>query len=250
MATILPVSELRNYNKVLDYAKGFFFPDGNREDYNLLANWPSVRAMWFFPAMFCARAIYSVINKYCDRFTIIVSAIIQFCAAMVGRYLFNLPFGILVGSSVLFFFAVGKYVINYDINRKDVKLLVLLLLLNIWLLEVKDSRFSIMYFWYKSSTYIIDIFVAISATWLIYRISRYLEKSHVLNIIGRETLLILCCHEIVRQIIFNLEFQNISFGLYEGAAYLIGGTAILSMIVISIKYFIIKRKQIVEICKK
>ena len=239
-----------NTERVHSFILGLLFPDGNRFDYTIFAKWPHVGALWFFPALVCCRTLYSIVNKYCNQYTIITSAIIQFSAAMVGRYLFNLPFGILVGSSVLFFFAVGKYVVENDINRKDIKLLVLLLLLNIWLLEVKHSSFSIMYFWYKSSTYIIDVFVAISMTWLIYRISKYLEKSCILNIIGRETLLILCCHEIVRQMINNLEYHNISFGQYEGAAYLIGGTALLSMFVIGFKHIIIKRKQTIELCKK
>lgn len=89
----------------------------------------------------------------------------------------------------------------------------------------------------------VDAFVTIGATWLVYRIAGYLEGSKLLNIIGKETLLILCCHEIIRQLIEDLTFVDIRFGIYRGAVVLVAGTLILSAVAIYTKTMIVKYKQ-------
>lgn len=102
-----------NYGRVHSYALGLLFPDGNRGDYDILASWPSVEAMWFFPAMFCCRWLYSLIAKYVKNNIIAVCAIIQLVCVIIGRCFINLPFGLLAGSSVLFFFAIGPKIVDF-----------------------------------------------------------------------------------------------------------------------------------------
>lgn len=97
-----------NMEQVHAYCKGLLFPDGNRGDNLVFAGWPSVEAMWFFPAMFCCQSFYSIIMKYASKYAVVLCASIQLVSVLIGRYLFNLPFGILVGCSVLFFFAAGR----------------------------------------------------------------------------------------------------------------------------------------------
>lgn len=97
-----------------------------------------------------------------------------------------------------------------------------------------------MYFHYNVESYLVDVFVAIGATWIVYRIAKYIDNSRLLNLIGRETLLILCCHEIIRQLISDLAFKGIFFGVYRGATVLIMGTIVLSGIAIMTKQVIVK----------
>lgn len=102
------------------------------------------------------------------------------------------------------------------------------------------SHFSVMYFCYNVESYLVDAFVAIGATWIVYRVAKCKENYRLLNIIGRETLLILCCHEITRQVIGDFAYNGIRFGVYRGAVLLISGTIILSTAAIVIKQEIVK----------
>lgn len=113
-------------------------------------------------------------------------------------------------------------------------------ILNLWILMIWKSHFSVMYFHYNAESYLVDAFVAIGATWVVYRIAKYIDNCRLLNLIGRETLLILCCHEIIRQLISDLAFNGIRFGIYRGAVVLIMGTILLSGIAIALKQVIVK----------
>ena len=230
-----------NMEQVHAYCKGLLFPDGIRGDNLVFAGWPSVEAMWFFPAMFCCRSFYSIIMKYASKYTVVLCASIQLVSVLIGRFLFNLPFGILVGCSVLFFFAIGRMLTKFAGGGLfESRKLLLLVFLNLWILMIWKSHFSVMYFHYNAESYLVDAFVAIGATWVVYRIAKYIDNCRLLNLIGRETLLILCCHEIIRQLISDLAFNGICFGVYRGAVVLIMGTILLSGIAIAVKQVIVK----------
>lgn len=160
------------------YALSILFPDGVREN-PYMPVWKCSGALWFLPALFWCKLIFNVIYTnsrarlgfYCS-FSLCVSCV----AAFLGHYFsVNLPLGILIGSSGLFFYCVGHVIREFQLFDKQYPRWSLLVFIPIWLGFAKYTTFAMYSFCYDIF-YLVNVAIAIGATVLITLLSKRIEN--------------------------------------------------------------------------
>ena len=71
-------------------------------------NLPQVGASWFFLALFWCKIYYNFLRRYTDRY-MLFSFVISTLAFIIGKYITNIPFGLIVGACGMVFYAMGEY---------------------------------------------------------------------------------------------------------------------------------------------
>lgn len=148
------------------YAQSVLFPDGTRDDNMLWAGIHSSGAVWFLPALYWCRIIYAAIEQRWNKRSIYVTIPLTLAAVLLGRFMLNLPFAILMGSSALVFYEIGHRAKEHRVLEKKVPLLGLLLFIPMWIFYERYVTFEM--FWYQYGwTYPIDVIVAGAVTYSI-----------------------------------------------------------------------------------
>lgn len=159
------------------------------------ANLPYIGPIWFLLALFWCKIFYQLFKKSGIRMekTLIVTCCISTVAFIVGKYIVNLPFGILTGACALVFYAMGDYWKSK--NFKPTKLMWAIGIV-LWLACIWKSKLSMASF--NCKHYPITMAGAFIGTYVTYHVSRltpgFLKK--LLCTIGENTMLILCYHTI------------------------------------------------------
>ncbi|MGN1156768.1 MAG: acyltransferase family protein [Agathobacter sp.] len=182
------------------YAQGFLFPEGTRQDAILLSGMGNSGAIWFLPALFWCRIVYNLMAKKLSGLSLLlVSITIGLGAGLFGRYCFNLPFGMLMGLSGLVYFSLGSYMKEMASNFKKIPWYVILLFLLFWMLYERCSNFEMFAFNYDVS-YVVDVVIATMTSYVCMYVCMYGERMEMwlspLAWMGRNSLIILCCHTI------------------------------------------------------
>lgn len=178
-------------------------------------------AMWFLPVMFIASLIFLVTikNKY-------LNIILGITLAIVGinmpecSYMLEVVFRAFVG---VIFIEIGYYFYDMYINNFSKIILVIVIGLDIWgvqkngLVNLSDRLFNNPY---------IYIWTACLGTYIIYKLSIYLDKRNIrlLEYWGKNSIKILCLHgfiiEIIRLVDYKI-FGNVlvCMGRWEGVVF-------------------------------
>ena len=193
----------------------------------------SIGPIWFLMAIFWCRIFYTLINKICNN-KIYLSAFISFAVSCitiyVGKYLLNLPLGILTGASGLAFYAVGPILKNT--SSKYVYVTIAL-----WLVAVFFHQTNVDMVNFNYRFYPFDFICAIGGSLFVFLISCFLAtqvKIHGLATFGVYSLEILCIHQIV------LSLCNI-FG-YNGWLFLMANITI--PIILPLVYYKLRANKI------
>ena len=172
----------------------------------------SIGAIWFLMAIFWCKIFYNEICKICKN-NIYMSAIIAFAiswsAIYVGKYLLNLPFGILTGASGLAFYSIGPILKNTSSKYSYATIL-------IWLVAVLFHKTSVDMVNFDYLFYPFDFICAIGGSLFVFFISGILASitnARLLAILGVYSLEILCVHFLVMRVcdIIDCSSHSLSF---------------------------------------
>ena len=197
---------------------GFLFPNGSRHDILFLPNIPDWGFIWFLPSLFWCRIAYLYIARL--KYPFLLSILVSTASYILGRYVCNLPFGILSGLCGVVFYSAGSYFRQIQISRLQYICLTLC-----WIGCIFFSQVEMIYFTYKC--WPIDICGALGGILCILKLSQYIDKSpgwekckKALLWAGTNSLIILCYHcisvyavEVFKVYIFTFGNKNLAIAL-------------------------------------
>lgn len=153
-----------------------------------------IGAIWFLPAMFFAILIVQwVLNQNIKEWK--RCAIILFVALLgyISAGYIWLPFSIQAGMTASAFVLTGYYVRKYSILEKfNWAHYLAFLLIFIWGVYKEYDHFYIVANLYPDI--LITFCVSLSGSFLMIRLARCMQKSRILNFIGRQSVFFLCAH--------------------------------------------------------
>lgn len=172
----------------------------------------SLGPIWFLMAIFWCRIFYAIIYKV-SKNNIYMSAIVAFiisCLAIyVGKYLLNLPLGIITGAGGLAFYGIGPILKN--ISSKHLYLIVV-----VWLVAVLFQKTYIDMVNFNYLFYPFDFICGIGGSLFVFFVSGLLAKKanpQLMATLGIYSLEILCIHQVVFHVcnIFGCSSNSFSF---------------------------------------
>lgn len=170
-------------------------------------------AIWFLMAIFWCKIFYFLICKACKN-SLYLSAIIAFAvsyiAIYVGKYLLNLPFGILTGASGLAFFSVGPIIKNMSSKYLYVTIAIWIVAVIFRITFIDMVNFNYLF-------YPFDYICAIGGSLLIFLIAGFLAtkvNAHFFATLGVYSLEILCVHHLVLRVCDIIDCHSISFPFF------------------------------------
>ena len=184
------------------------------------AKLPMIGAIWFLLALFWCRIFYACLKRITDQ-PLLASFVISTLALLVGKYVLNLPLGILTGCCGMVFYAMGDYWKNK--MKAPVNNLYLAAGIIIW--GICIWRFHVDLALFECSLYPITMLAAFVGTYTTYLVAGKIPGclKGVLTWIGRNTLLILCYHTITSYLLnFVISRLLLQYGMtITGTASLI-----------------------------
>lgn len=164
----------------------------------------------FCQLFFWSKVFYTFIKEH-SRHCFIICFFISAISFIIGRYISNVPFGILYGFSCIIFYSMGDYWRKYGylINKMFVVLGVVA-----WIFCIIKGRIELASF--ICNYYPLSVFSSFVATYIIYVIlsksNRIIRNSYI-TFISRNTLLILCYHTITLYSMRIIRFYYTSFSI-------------------------------------
>ena len=157
------------------------------------ANLPYIGPNWFLLALFWCKIFYAYLNRktnHCLFYSFIISTI----ALIVGKYIVNLPFGILTGFCGMVFYGMGDFWKNKMGGLLKTPCFIVGLF--VWAFCVWKGRLELAAF--ECKFYPIAMFAAFIGTYATYLVSKHIpDFLHSAFLwIGQNTLLILCYHTV------------------------------------------------------
>lgn len=156
-------------------------------------------AIWFLMAIFWCKIFYAGICKICKNYTylsVMTAFAISWLAIYVGKYLLNMPFGLLTGASGLAFYGFGSIL-------RNVSSIFLYITIPIWLVAVLFHLTNVDMVNFEYLFYPFDFICAIGGSLFVFLISGILatnNKTRFLATFGVYSLEILCVHFLVMRI--------------------------------------------------
>lgn len=157
-----------------------------------------IGALWFLPALFWCRICYNWLYKY--KYIHLNSIIISIMSFLLGKFIINIPFGLLEGMQALVFYDFGMLLRNSKIlNLKRISLYSL----PIWILGVIVGGMSMADFSYRC--YPINVLGALAAIIILFGlVDRYFNNNQESFIdkglawIGRNSLYYFGIHAVIQ----------------------------------------------------
>ncbi|MDO5340845.1 MAG: acyltransferase family protein [Bacteroidia bacterium] len=161
---------MQQWPTVMSKVLGLVYPSSVATNPSVF-RYANVGVLWFLPAMFFCRIYFNLIFRYAHKHYLIVALSLTLVCGYVGKYIFNLPFGMLMGACGMGYFGVGKYVSdNRDSFFKLPLWLWVLVAIPFVYLGVKFSM-GMSYFSYMKRAYPLSIIVACFWSLFLYRLA-------------------------------------------------------------------------------
>lgn len=168
------------------------------------ANLPYIGPIWFFLALYWCKIFYNYLREKTKHY-FLYSFLISTIALIIGKYVVNLPFGILTGFCGLVFYSMGDYWRNKIILPLKKSYFIFGCI--IWMICICVAHLELASF--DCSLYPVSMFAAFIGTYSMYLISKKIQHikyiSKVLYWIGKNTSLILCYHTLYLFIFLNIK---------------------------------------------
>lgn len=180
---------------------GFIMSNGGWPNELYGANLPYIGPIWFLLALFWCKYFYALLKQIISK-SLFASFIISTLAFIIGKYIINLPFGILTGFCGLVFYAMGDYWRNRIKGPIDnIHLIVGII---IWAFCVWKSHLELATFDCKHYPFnMVAAFIGTYCTYLIAQKTPAFIRP-LMCWIGKNTLLILCYHTLSSYILLNI----------------------------------------------
>lgn len=163
---------------------------------------PFIGPIWFLLALFWCKIFYEFLKQKTDN-CLLWSFLISTIALVIGKYIINLPFGILTGFCGMVFYCMG----DYWRNKMNVPLKTSYFVggLIVWAICIRIAHLELASF--NCSLYPISMFASFIGTYSTYLVSKKIPSLFhpILLWIGQNTLLILCYHTLSSYIMMNLK---------------------------------------------
>ena len=155
------------------------------------ANLPYIGPIWFLLALYWCKVFYAYLKQKTVK-CLLYSFIISTIALIIGKYIVNLPFGILTGFCGMVFYGMGDYWKNKMGGLFDTSFYIVGLF--VWALCVWKGHLELATF--ECKYYPIAMFAAFVGTYTTYLVSKKVPAVFypALLWIGQNSLLILCYH--------------------------------------------------------
>lgn len=231
---------MHNYSMVGQEIIGTIMSNGGWPSEKYGSNLPYIGPIWFLLALFWCKFFYVYVNNYTEK-RLFASFIISTIALLIGKYIINLPFGILTGFCGLVFYSMGVYWRKYN---RPFDILYVILGLVIWAFCIRFSHLELAKFYCRH--YPISMIGAFVGTYVVYLISKrtpvFLRT--MMCWVGENTLLILCYHTVSFQLI---EMIKQCFLVPNGYSLNNMGNAILLFVLgLGLPYLHVKIKKVVK----
>lgn len=170
-------------------------------------------AIWFLMAIFWCKIFYAIIYIKCKNniyLSVVIAFAISWLAIYVGKYLINMPFGILTGASGLAFYGVGPILRN--VSSK-----LLYITIPIWLIAVLSHLSYVDMVNFEYIFYPFDFICAIGGSLFVFLISGFfatIVKTRFLATIGAYSLEILCVHFLVMRTCDIIDYSSNSLPFF------------------------------------
>ena len=160
----------------------------------LLFDVPWIGAIWFLPALFVCKNTYNALQGVNANKKLMISTFIFLVATVIGRYLIYLPFSILSGLSAIIFYAIGDRLKDFQ----KIKIQYWIIGIFCWIVSIKYSHIYLVQ--PSLDLYFVDVIGATTVSILVYLLSKQISKLQSLSSslvwLGRNTIYILCFHQI------------------------------------------------------
>jgi len=147
---------------------GFIFPDSCRFIYQRTGYNSSAGTVWFLFALFWCRIYMNILYKYFSRWYLWKALLISIACGYFGKYVINLPFGMLVGACGLFYMAIGKTLSEKKDKLNKYPSWVFLLFIPFWLYISNRIQYEMYGFSFQRKGYIISMATAAIASVIVY----------------------------------------------------------------------------------
>ncbi len=193
----------QQYNVAGQMVIGTIMSNGGVSSEMFGSSLPFIGPIWFLLALFWCKVFYTFLKQKTDR-CLLLSFIISTIAFIIGKYIVNLPFGILTGFCGMVFYAMGDYWKNrLMMPMKKTYLFIGILIwgLCIWKGHLEMASFD-------CNRYPFSMIAAFIGTYVTYVVSSKTPSflHPILSWIGQNTLLILCYHTLTFYLMQNVEF--------------------------------------------
>lgn len=170
--------------------------------------WNSERfigTLWFLPALFWCRIVYNTLGK--SKYATVMALAISVFSYFLGKYIINIPLGLLEGTQALVFYAAGYYLKFWN----DYSKICLCVCFLIWSVSIYIGGLSMADFSYRC--YPLNVAGAICGVFIIYKVISVI-KDRVINLsavfkyiawIGKNSLYFLCIHALLQ--VFDLKYN-------------------------------------------
>ena len=163
---------------------------------------PYIGPIWFLLALYWCKIFYTYLKQITDK-CLLYSFIVSTIALIIGKYIVNLPFGILTGFCGLIFYAMGDYWKNKMVtpmNKTHLLVGIIIWGLCIWKGHLELATFD-------CNRYPFSMLAAFIGTYVTFLIASKTPKfiQPILVWIGQHTLLILCYHTLTFSIMLNIK---------------------------------------------
>lgn len=163
----------------------------------ILSQFPTIGMVWFLLALFWCRLVYCIICQYCGKYRYLIGGVVSVVATLIDNYLINLPWTFLPGLSAIMFFMLGNLLREHQETVSAHKSLLIPIGVLSWMAALLWGGTSMVNCRY--GCYPFDIVGACGASWLVYRLSCFIDKrngkiSYFLSWVGANSMTILCAH--------------------------------------------------------
>lgn len=184
---------------------------------------------WFLFALFWCKLFMNWIYQGTKNWYLPICFLLTIISGYIGKYLFNLPFGILIGACGLGYMAVGRYISEHKNLFLRVSIWFWICFIPIWIYVSQRWYFEMWGFTYLRRMYVVTMIIANLASLCLYRLCVYVgsfstNKKRILvpflQWCGINSLTILLCHQIAGEINnaliyrLNLDASHLPIGLW------------------------------------
>lgn len=180
--------------------------------------------LWFLTCLFFTEAFFIISNRlFKNDYLRIISVVFLYTLAHIEAWFFSggkLPLALDISLITITYFAIGFYFKKLLINRKVAIISFIISIVTLFLIKIGYINFGLELWGHHYTNYILDLIIPASISLMIFNLCSYLEKSKILEELGKNTITIMCLHISLNRLIMSI------FGNYGSTLFTLIGVFI------------------------